>query len=255
MPTMPTTTKVPQGSLMQLPNAEASAFAQLISRENPDFTRFRDTFTAQGFKFLLERAKVFVYSALTERGVAASTFAIFPSLIPAKPSDPFHIAIGIAVHSSGGVVATTVKVDHKPFRVVEFTVHELVGKTITSRSISIADLTSLSVEEAARKLGVPKLRPQRGVAAEAAADPQLDRILATSFDQIIRDPHASPLYTPAALRSLLRQKPTIAKFAYVNQARYAAAGLTSRGFACSCTCCNGCTTTSFTLRASDLLSA
>lgn len=239
----------PEASLVQLPAPEASGLAKVVAKQNATFQTFKTAFEKQGFKFLPERVKAFVYFAPTEKGVSTGTFAIFPSLIPAKPTDPFHRAVGLCVHSSGGVAAASVKVGHKPFAVTEFTVHELEGTRLESRTISTADLEKLTPAKAASVLGPAKinLTAARRASVEGPSDKQLETIIATAFDQIIHDRYASPLYTPAAMTSLLRQKPTIVRFAYANRARYAAGGLTQIGFACSCTCCNGCTTTSFTL--------
>ena len=66
-----------------------------------------------------------------------------------------------------------------------------------------------------------------------------------SLQTILKDGYARPLYPQEGLVALLSQAPLAAKLASVHSERYASVlgGFTFS----SCTCCNGCTTSSFSL--------
>jgi hypothetical protein len=107
-------------------------------------------------------------------------------------------------------------------------------------------LEKLSVEEAARVMGPPKIF-ERNVNPNSPTPSQADStaMVAMALQMILRDSYARPLYPQEGLNSLLAQASLGAKLSSVHFQRYSAT--LRSGFYCSCTCCNGCTTTSFTL--------
>jgi hypothetical protein len=236
---------VPQTTLIQLPDNQAARYLHyMYSRGSAVFKRLFDDFTSQGFQFLYERGKVFMYSGAGTPSIDAGVLGILPSYVPVRATDPHHIAIGLAVHNSGRALACRVKVNHNPFIVGEFELYENIAGNIATSRISAADLDSLSREDAARQLGIPSTSVQMEHDAGYLSSSQLEGIIRTTFEQIIHDKYASPLYPPAGLASLLNQIPLYQKLALSNGIRYSMAMNRIKTCGCSCSCCNGCTTTS-----------
>lgn len=242
-----------EGTLMMLKPADAAAYMEKMLAKSPSFRALRDYFVkTQGMAFILARAKVFMYvaPALDATGVAApNILGIIPSFKPVNRSDAFHEAAGIVVHHNGGAMATSVRVSHNPFVVTEFRSHEVDPddvNQIIERRIGADELEKLSVEEAARVMGPPKIF-ERNVNPNSPSPSQADStsMVALALQMILRDSYARPLYPQEGLNSLLAQASLGAKLSNVHFQRYASA--LRSGFYCSCTCCNGCTTTSFTL--------
>lgn len=255
-------------SIQQLQSEAATAFMkQMYARSNP-FKTLVDLFSSRGLQFYFERSKVFLYvNALTPPknepcdetagqpfGVSANLMGILPSFVAARRCDDQHVAVGIVVHGAGGAVATSVKVQHQPFQVVEFTLHELTGDGVNERTVTTAELATLSVDEIAERLGKVTVRQDQFPPNSAPPSVrQREQMIAGSLEQILADPFASPLYRPDGPRTLLAQLPLVQKFSAANAARYTAG---SGGFdlclATSSSCCNGCTTTSFILDVATL---
>lgn len=242
-----------EGTLIMLKQADAVAFMEKMLAKSPAFQSLRDNFVkTQNMAFILARAKVFMYVAPTIDTAASPTpniLGILPSFKPVNRADAFHEAAGIVVHHNGGAMATSVKVNHNPFQVVEYRSHEVDPEDVTQilvKSITAAELEKLSVEEAAKVLGPPKIF-DRNVDPSAPTPSKADTgaILTMAMQMILRDSYARPLYPQEGLNSLLAQASLGAKLSSVHFQRYSTA--LRSGFYCSCTCCNGCTTTSFTL--------
>jgi hypothetical protein len=253
----------PAPSIQQLPPDAAAAFMkQMYARSRP-FKTLIDTFSSRGLQFFFERSKVFLYAnALagpkSERcddsddqpfGLSANLMGIIPSFVTARACDDQHLAVGIVVHGAGGAVATSVEVQHRPFQVARFTLHEPNADGIHERSVTTAELATLSVDAIAERLGKVTVRPEEFPPNSAPPSvQQREQMIAASLEQILADPFAAPLYRPEGPGSLLAQLPLIQKFSAANAARFTSGG---GGFdlclATSSSCCNGCTTTSFIL--------
>lgn len=242
-----------EGTLMMLKPADAAAYMEKMLVKSPAFLALRDHFVkAEGMAFILSRAKVFMYVAPTLDATAVASpniIGIVPSFKPVNRSDEFHEAAGIVVHHNGGAMATSVRVSHNPFLVTEFRSHELDPEDfsrINVTRIGAQELEKLSVEEAARVMGPPKIF-ERNVNPNSPTPSQADStaMVAMALQMILRDSYARPLYPQEGLNSLLAQASLGAKLSSVHFQRYSAT--LRSGFYCSCTCCNGCTTTSFTL--------
>jgi hypothetical protein len=242
-----------EGTLMMLKPADAAAYMEKMLVKSPAFLALRDHFVkAEGMAFILSRAKVFMYVAPTLDATAVASpniIGIVPSFKPVNRSDEFHEAAGIVVHHNGGAMATSVRVSHNPFLVTEFRSHELDPEDLSRINVTrigAQELEKLSVEEAARVMGPPKIF-ERNVNPNSPTPSQADStaMVAMALQMILRDSYARPLYPQEGLNSLLAQASLGAKLSSVHFQRYSAT--LRSGFYCSCTCCNGCTTTSFTL--------
>ena len=239
-------------SLLQLHPEEATRYVEQMLEASPPFILLYNKFREEGFQFFLQRAQVFAYLPLEEAGsdsFSSNILGILPSFVSAKREDDYHVAIGIAVHNYGGAVATRVKVMHNPFRVSEFTLHEVSRdlQEVTSRTVTTHELSSQSIEEVAERLGRPPITPNVAAAVlDRNTQPpslgQAQTMLEIAFQRILHDQFARPLYPPSGLRSLEEQIPLIQKYAAVHALRYS---MSPKIFGiCSSTCCNGCTTSS-----------
>lgn len=234
-----------EGTLIQLSQADASAFLQRQLSTSPSFMALHDQFTSQNFNFMFERAKAFLYSAHATEDFTPNLLGILPSFTPVKRTDPFHLAVGIVVNHRGLALAGGVKVQHNPFMISEFRVFELDPQgQIMSHTIAASELATLTLAQAADQLGAPTLPTDRldpEVNAPSSTDEAI--IAARAFRQILLDRFARPLYPRAGLNSLLKQTPLVQKFALVNDLRYAQA-FRGISFCCTTSCCNACTSTS-----------
>lgn len=247
-----------EGSLMQLRANDAAVFMQKMMVQSPSLKVLRDYFVSKhGMAFILTRAKVFMYVA---PGAASSDgtvpppvpniIGILPSFKPVNRTDASHQAAGIVVHHNGGAMATLVDVAHNPFSVTSYAACEVdpddATQVIVSK-IGAAELDRLSVEEAAKMMGVPKVF-ERNVDPLAATPSASDSatMYSMALQAILRDSYARPLYPADGLASLLGQASLGVKLSQVHFQRYSLA--LGKGGYCSCTCCNGCTTTSFSLK-------
>jgi hypothetical protein len=243
-----------EGTLMMLKPADGAAYMEKMLAKSAAFQTLRNHFVnTAGMAFILSRAKVFMYVAPTldtTAIVSPNILGILPSFKPVNATDAFHEAAGIVVHQNGGAMATSVRVSHNPFVVTEFRSHEVDPDDLTqiiTRTISASSLESLSVQEAAAAMGPPKILP-RNVDPQSPSPSQEDStaMFTLALQTILKDSYARPLYPQEGLNSLLAQASLGAKLSSVHFQRYS--GALSKGFYCSCTCCNGCTTTSFTLK-------
>jgi|GEM_PF-5296629 hypothetical protein len=242
-----------EGTMMMLKPADGVAFMEKMLAKSVAFQTLRDHFVGTaGMTFILSRAKVFMWVAPsmdTEAIPSPNILGILPSFKPVNASDLFHEAAGIVVHQNGGAMATSVRVSHNPFLVTDFRSHEVDPdnlKQIHTQTISTAQLENLSVQEAAAVMGPPKIFLRNiDVKAPTPSEADTKSMYNIALQMILTDAFARPLYPQEGLNSLLAQASLGAKLSSVHFQRYSSA--LSKGFYCSCTCCNGCTTSSFTL--------
>jgi hypothetical protein len=246
-----------EGTMMMLKPADGVAFMEKMLAKSVAFQTLRDHFVGTaGMTFILSRAKVFMWVAPsmdTEAIPSPNILGILPSFKPVNASDLFHEAAGIVVHQNGGAMATSVRVSHNPFLVTDFRSHEVDPDNLTqilTQTISTAQLENLSVQEAAAVMGPPKIFPRNiDVKAPTPSEADTKSMYNIALQMILTDAFARPLYPQEGLNSLLAQASLGAKLSSVHFQRYS--GALSKGFYCSCTCCNGCTTSSFTLSLSS----
>lgn len=246
------------GSLIALKQPDAMQYLQNKLKTSSDFAMLHDFFTQKGMEFIFERAQVFMYMAEIDgpgSSLSPNVIGIAPSFVKIDPSADSHQAVGIVVHQNGKALAGGVQVNHNPFSIVEFSVHEVQGEAdpatgavpkVVSNKISVEELTSDDEATAARKLTIPQEDPTTWdphVATLRAQD--RESVAAMAFHAIINDERSRPMYTPEGLEALLAQTPLVQKFANVNYMRYVQATAAMAGWCCSTSSsCNASTSTS-----------
>ena len=240
---------IPEGSIIQLSCSDATSYLKSMLKKSRDFKKLYDYFEGQGMQFIFDRAKVYVYATVDETSTSPNVVGLLPSLIPTSALDSHHIAVTIAVHHKGLAIAGQVRVDHNPFRISEFTVHEVTprGEIVTS-DIRVDALTSLQSAEILKVLGSP---PERKLDPDAAAFSPVDQqwVAAVAYRDLIQDKYASSLYSPSQLEAMLSQAPIVQKFASVNYMRYTTVFAADKGgggtklCTSTTTSCNACSST------------
>lgn len=237
-----------QGTVIQLPPAHAVAYMERIFSTSEPAQNMKRIFEGQGYQFFFDRARVYLYEQLVDGRPVANLLGILPSFVVASRSDAFHRAVGISVGNNGGVMGGGVKVEHNPFRISEFSISEFDARgQFKTRTVTTDDLSSLSEEEVANRLGWADVDVNKYDAKLSPPPTQEDQgaIVKAFFQQLPLDPLASPLYPPDGLCSLMDQIPLMQKFARVNQVRYnQVAALRGGSCSCSSSSCNWCTSTS-----------
>lgn len=252
---------VPQGRILQLPSEEAVKWMERMLSSSTALKLLHKHFADQGYTFYLERSKVFVLSARdTHNNVVPSVLGILPSFVPVTSVDTGHSAVSISVHHSGYALATSVQVDHKPFGVTEFTLHEIDPATmsITSSTLSADAVASGSIGELAKKLHAPFVPRAEAKGTEIASDEarrKLDKftvigpgeqgmIIGVIVQQLLSDNYSRALFPPEYARAISMQTPTFQKFALATRERFIGTMLGITLSTSSSTSSNICTSTS-----------
>lgn len=246
------------GSLISLKQEDAMQYLQKQLETSTDFSVLLNHFKESGMNFLFERSQVFMYMAENDgpgSSLSPNVIGIVPSFVNVEPTAESHRAVGIVVHQNGKALAGGVNVQHNPFAIVEFSVHEVQGERdpatgaepqVVMNQISVEELENDDEATAARKLTIPKEDPgtwDPNVATLRAND--RESVAAMAFHSIINDERSRPMYTPEGLEALLAQTPLVQKFANVNYIRYAQATAAKAGWCCSTSSsCNASSSTS-----------
>lgn len=236
-----------EGRVVKLNPADSISWVENMMLRSVELRTFRDYFTKLGMSFILSRAKVYMQAASTVVGPSPMTVpgivGVLPSFVQVNRSDAFHDAVGLLVDDTGYAYAGGVRVSHNPFAIQSFTVYDLVPgtTTIAAHSINASDLQTLTVKDAATKLGQPPIIAGRFNDSSAVLPaPDRSAILAMTYQMIMNDSYARPLYPLDAFKSLLGQTPLVQKFGEATFQRYAT-GLGQNMGIPVCCCCNGCT--------------
>lgn len=264
------------GAVTQLDVASAVAFIQDMLRKSAFFRFLHHEFTARGFQFNFDRAKVFVYLTRGDKGMSPNVIGILPSYVPVKASDPGHDAVSVVVHHSGFAVAAQVRVSHNPFQLVEFALHHAVqaipkggeagasadkkspdkpcheGFSLVTCSLSAKELAHAPDEELeahfTSALGprCPEVDSSKVGDYAAPSLKMQSQIASLVYHELIEDEYARPLYTKEGLRSMLGDTPLVQKFAALQYAAFAAKAPASSASWCtsSSSSSNACTSTS-----------
>lgn len=252
---------IPQGTILQLPCEEALKWIERMLSSSTALKLLHNHFVSKGYTFYLERSKVFVSAARDARNnVTPSVLGILPSFVPVTSVDAGHSAVGISVHHSGYALATSVNVDHKPFGVTEFTLHEIdpATKAITSSTLSADAVVSGSVSELARRLHAPFVPPAEADGTEpklAGARGKVDAftviapgdqglLIGAVVHLLLADNYSRALFPPEYARALRMQTPTFQKFAFATRERFKNTMLGVTLSTSSSTSSNICTSTS-----------
>ena len=250
-----------EGRIIKMSAADGAAWMQNMLSRSGDLQTYYNYFTAQGMSFIMSRAQVYVHTATTfgttPRKVP-NIFGILPSFQQVDRTAPSHTAVGLGINAQGYVSAGSVVVSHNPFSIQQFSAYDLVANgtstpDVVPHTITATQLQSLSVSEVAAALGTPSLPPSffstnNGVLEDA------DRasVLALTYQAILSDSYAAPLYPPSGFNALVGQTSLVTKFAEGNYQRTANAS--KGGSFCCCVlttcCCNGSTSTSLAIAAS-----
>jgi hypothetical protein len=121
---------------------------------------------------------------------------IVPSYIISTAADPFHIAASLVVHHGGFAIAGSVRVEHNPFRISEFTVHEVKDdQSIGEFTIRADQLCSLSAAEVNKFLGRPPITERHKWGGGGVMGPGEQSTVASIFFQEVRQVRAIFLST------------------------------------------------------------
>ncbi len=266
-------TGIVRSHIMQLPGERAVAYVTRMRSTSADFRGLLVHFERRGFRFDVDRVRVFVYVADSIEGdiPTAHVLALLPSYGVAFATDPGHQAVTVGVHDSGAAIAGMVDVEHEPYRLTRFTTVIPAGEGAdpVEHSVGAEELSSLTAVEIAARIGPHAISFLDPRPAPGTMDvPDLDGLSAALFRELLGDPQTRPMYPASAIEALLAQTPLVQKFATVNAlqqgeaVRQVVLGIadpkaarTIRG-ACSCsTSCNACTSTSCSITIGKATSA
>jgi hypothetical protein len=243
-------------TLVLLPTAVAADYLRQRLLPDPAFQIFYRHFTGQGMQFIPERVQLAMGVRPSQPGVPLPPslpflLAIVPSFRPFDRNAASHEAASIIVlreRRVNSVLASSVIVDHRPFRIASFTMLELnEERQIVSRSLNRAQLTTLTADQAARVLGAPAVRVSDSD-EEAPVPSENDSVslAALAYRNLILDNFARPLYPVAGLQSMLTDTSLVQKWTLINRKRYQESG-SARGISLCCSSsssCNGCSSSS-----------
>lgn len=239
-----------------LPTASAVDFLQKRLLNDSRFRPFYDTYVGQGFDFIPERVQLFMgvhADPQPPRGDPSPfpfLLAIVPSFRRFAPTAPSHEAVSIVVlreRRVNTVLACSVVVGHNPYQISAFTVTEAVpGAGLQSRSLDRPLLQSLTAEQVASRLGAPRVVPsQWDPEVGGLGEGEMNLVASLVFDTLINDSHASPLYPPGGIQSLLADTPLVQKWGQAMSIRYTSAlAAGPKWCTSSSTSSNACTSTS-----------
>lgn len=239
---------LPQGRILQLPSEEATKWIERMLATSKAFQLLHKHFISEGYTFYPERAKVFVSTALdAQNNIVPSILGIIPSFVPTTAVDAGHPAVGISVHHSGYALATSVKVDHKPFGVTEFTLHEVEPKTrqIKTSTLSADAVVGGSIGELAKRLHAPPVGPGDKMEKFTVIGPgEQGQLIGAVVHQLLADSYSRALFPPEYARALRMQTPTFQKFAFITRERFRGTVLNLTLSSSTSTSSNICTSTS-----------
>lgn len=246
---------IPRGRILQLPPEEAVKWMERMLSSSAALKILHKQFVGEGYTFYLERSKVFVTASRDSKdNVVPSVLGILPSFVPVTSTDSGHPAVGISVHHSGYALATSVHVDHKPFGVTEFTLHEIDPKTkqIKTSTLPADVVANGSVQELAKRLHAPMIprADDAGVASSGfdsfstigPGDQGL--LIGAVVQQLLADDYSRALFPPEYARAISMQTPTFQKFALASRERFRGTVLGLTLCTSSSTSSNICTSTS-----------
>jgi hypothetical protein len=162
----------------------------------------------------------------------------------------------ISVHDSGYAIACSVEVNHDPFGVTDFALHEIDPgkKTVVTSSVNVTDVMADPLDRVAARLRDPFV-PRAGAKTTKAVQERFSRftvmspgdqglLVGTVVDQLLADKYSRALFPPEYAQALKMQTPTFQKFAYASRERFANTLLDVTLSTSSSTSSNICTSTS-----------
>ena len=247
--------QIPTTSLMQLPQADSVEYVKRMAKTSGNYDVLHRHFTKAGLTFHVDRAKVYVYTTGPSERITPNIIGIIPSYIVSSAADPFHVAASLVVHHGGFAIAGSVRVEHNPFRISEFTVHEVKeGDKLSEFTIRADQLSSLSAAEVNKFLGRPPITERHKWSGGGVLGPgEQATVASVFFHEVSQDKYVRSFYPPSGLDALKAQIPLMQKFAAVNYLRYQGVFETEEGkgtsfctsTSCSCNICTSCSCSSF----------
>jgi len=242
---------IPVGSLMELPQLDTVEYVKRMIKSSSHLETLHRHFTKTGLIFYFDRAKAYVYSTGPLTGLSPNIIAIIPSWMMSTAADPFHVAVSLVVHHKGFAIAGSVRVEHNPYRISEFSIHEVKDDgTLAEFTVKADVLASLTTDEVAKSLGSPPIfdREEKPQSAAVLLPGEQSTIAKVFFEEVSQDKYVRSFYPPQGLDALKSQIPLMQKFASVNYLRYRGNSTTVLSATSFCTStstsCNICTSCS-----------
>ena len=240
----------------QLPASRNLEIIRNQIEKRKDFQSLLNSFREKGFEFIYERSKIFMtFDNTKEDNPNPSLFCIIPSLIPVDlESDPNHTAIGIIAfinESKYSFLATEVLVNHGPFEIENYKLHYLTESNEVNLMFEVnrEELKNNDIKELSSRIKDLDIKKENSLNANIVTE-DFNFIIYDSLKEFLNDEYTQH-FPPEYKESMLAETSLVEKFSLaIATKQQIAIGKVS--YCCSCTCCNGCTTTStsFTLNLS-----
>jgi|SRR5690554_4133823 len=220
--------------------------SQIETKE--EFQVLLNYFNEQGFEFIFERSKIFMtFDNTIDNNPNPSLFCIIPSLIPVDlENDPNHTAIGLIAFindSKFSFLATEVLVNHKPFEIDNYKLHYLTEQKDIDLMFEVnrEELKNNDIKELSRRIKDLDIQEGDSLNANIVTE-DFNFIIYDSLKEFLNDDYTQ--HFPAEYKeSMLAETSLVEKFSLTIATKHQVA-IGNVSYCCSCTCCNGCTTTS-----------
>lgn len=252
----------------QLPSSMSEDYFNNRLMKLDRFQVFLNYFREQGVEFIPERTQVFIFT--NPFGVSSSAnndeadnhtpsnsaiISISPSFKKFDAEAKEHVAFSIVTLITCGavtVIGSKAEVDHNlscehPYGIKSLSVIEQPSSKspLIESSVDRDKLMNYSFAELAKVMGYPEVNKAEWIKGGAAPNtPDTIYIAAASYNAILNDKYASPLYPREGLISLNEDSVLTQKFALAIRDRYSTALASSSWCTSTSTSCNGCTSTS-----------
>lgn len=255
----------------QLPSSMSEDYFNNRLMKLDRFQMFLNYFKEQGVEFIPERTQVFIFtnpfgdstSPNNEKDIDANghipsnsaIISISPSFKKFDSDAKEHVAFSIVTLITCGavtVIGSEAEVDHDlscehPYGIKSLSVIEQPSSKspLTKSTVDRNELIDYSYAELAKIMGYPEVNKAEWIRGGAAPNtPDTIYIAAASYNAILNDKYASPLYPKEGLISLNEDSGLTQKFALAIRDRYSTALSSSSWCTSTSTSCNGCTSTS-----------
>lgn len=229
---------------------------QLESRQ--EFQSLLKRFEGEGFEFIFSRSKAFMtFDNTVENNPNPSLFCIIPSLVPLDlDRDENHTAIGIIAFINNdryAFLATEVLVNHKPFVISNYKLHYLTKENEVDLMFEVNrdELEQYDIKELSERIKDIGLKEENNINAGIVPE-DFNFIIYNSLSEFLNDKYTEG-YPRNYKESMLLETSLVEKFSLAIATKTQTSAIKA-SWCCSCTCCNGCTTTStsFTLSLSTV---
>lgn len=229
----------------QLPTSNSPDIIRNQVENQAGYKLLKSFFVKQGYEFVNARAQVFL--SYSRENSSPSMLCIIPSLVSLDfKKDANHKAIGIVAfinNNQRAFLATEVLVNHKPFQIDSYTLYSLNDTKGVDQVLTVSknELAKGDVATIGRKIKETKFTAKGAINASI---PQEDFgfIISNSLSNFLNDAYNKA--SPADYKHrMMMESSLIEKYSQAIAAKQTSLAKAA-GYCCSCTCCNGCTTTS-----------